>query len=327
MCIRYGVGENATSMDSLREQIASFLGFSLPSVASTARVLSSIEDHGFQRKLVQYSSRDGEEIQAFLFVPNGPVRGAALALHQHNSQWEIGKSEVAGLVGDPLQAFGPALARQGITVLAPDSVGFESRMKAVNGGIALAPQLERAYGTAEGWLQYYNQMAYRLVVGDLLIRKVLEDCADGLSVLQVCSGSPRLGVIGHSFGGIAALFLAALDTRVAFACTSGAVGSMRKKLASGTGLEMSLVIPGFLQRFDMDDMLRCVAPRSIFVVSSESDPQTADADEVVANARSSFRDRHCERHLLHLRVPGPHPLDRQRMDAMVEWMVAEALSS
>jgi hypothetical protein len=88
-------------------------------------------------------------------------------------------------------------------------------------------------------------MAYRLVVGDLLIRKVLEDCADGLSVLQICSGSPRLGVIGHSFGGITALFLAALDTRVAFACTSGAVGSLRQKLASGTGLEMSLVIPGF----------------------------------------------------------------------------------
>jgi hypothetical protein len=200
-------------------------------------------------------------------------------------------------------------------------------MKAVNEGIALAPRLARAYGTAEGWLQYYNQMAHRLVVGDLLIRKILEDCADGLSVLQSICGSPRLGVIGHSFGGIAALFLAALDTRVAFACTSGAMGSLRKKLASGTGLEMSLVIPGFLQRFDMDDMLRCVAPRKIFVVSSESDPYTADADEVVANAQSAFREWHCERHLLHLRVPGLHALDQQRADAMVEWMLSEALSS
>lgn len=72
---------------------------------------------------MQYPSRDGEEIQAFLFVPNGPVRGAALALHQHNSQWEIGKSEVTRLVGDPPQAFGPSIARQGTTVLAPDSVG------------------------------------------------------------------------------------------------------------------------------------------------------------------------------------------------------------
>jgi dienelactone hydrolase len=315
-------------MDSLREQIASFLSLSPPSVASDVRIISSTKEDGFRRDLVQYHSRDGDEIQAFLFVPNGRVRGAVLALHQHKSQWEIGKSEVAGLVGDPLQAFGPALARQGITVLAPDSVGFESRMKTANGGlsggISLAPRLERPYGTAEGWLQYYNQMAHRLVVGDLLIRKVLEDCADALSALQTFSGSSRLGVVGHSFGGIAALFLAALDTRVDFACTSGAVCSLRQKLASGTGLEFSLVIPGFLQRFDTVDVLRCVAPRKIFVVSSESDPQTADAIEVVANARSAFQERHCDHHLLHLRVPGAHALDRQRADAMVEWMLGRA---
>ncbi len=139
-------------MDSRREEIASFLGFSPSSVASDVRVLSSIEEDGVERKLVQYISRDGEEIQAFLLVPNGPLQGAVLALHQHNSQWEIGKSEVAGLVGDPLQAFGPPLARQGIMVLAPDSVGFESRMKAVNGGISLAPRLEKPYSSAEGWL-------------------------------------------------------------------------------------------------------------------------------------------------------------------------------
>jgi len=311
-------------MDTLRESIASFLELSPPSVVSDGRILNSIEEDGFRRDLVQYSSRDGDEIQAFLFVPNGPVRGAVLALHQHNSQWEIGKSEVAGLMGDPLQAFGPTLARQGITVLAPDSVGFESRMKTVSGGNSLAPKLERPYSTAEGWLQYYNQMAHRLVVGDLLIRKVLQDCADALSVLRTRSDFPRLGVIGHSFGGIAALFLAALDTRVEFACASGAVCSLRQKLASGTGLEMSLVIPGFLQRFDTDDVLRCVAPRRIFVVSSDNDPQTEDANDVVANARSAFQQRHCEHHLLHLRVPGSHALDRQRTDAMVEWMLAEA---
>jgi dienelactone hydrolase len=312
-------------MDSLREQIASFLGFSPLSVASDVQVLSSIEVDGFRRKLVQYATADGEKIQAFLFVPDGPVRGAVLALHQHNSQWEIGKSEVAGLVGDPLQAFGPPLARQGIMVLAPDSVGFESRMKTASGGKGLAPKLEKPYSTAAGWLQYYNQMAHRLVVGDLLMRKVLQDCGDALSVLQACSNSSQMGVIGHSFGGISALFLAALDTRVAYACTSGAVCSLREKLTNGTGLEMSLVIPGFLQRFDMDDVLRCVAPRRIFVVSSENDPQTADASEVVTKARPAFQERHCEHHLTHLRVPGPHALDRQRAEAIMEWMVAEAV--
>jgi dienelactone hydrolase len=311
-------------MDSLRKRIGSFLGLSLPCAPSDVGVLSQIEANGFSRKLVQYQSSDGEMIQAFLFVPNAPLRGAVLALHQHNSQWEIGKSEVAGLVGDPLQAFGPALASQGIMVLAPDSVGFESRMKTGNGDTSLAPRLNRPFSSAEGWLQYYNEMTYRLLTGDLLMRKVLNDCAHALSALQACSGLSRLGAIGHSFGGIAALFLAALDTRVAFACTSGAVCSYRQKLVNGTGLEMSLVIPGFMQHFDIDDVLRCVAPRKIFVVSSESDLQTADANDIVSKARPTFQEQHCENHLQHLRVPGPHALDQQRAEAMVDWMLAAA---
>ena len=313
-------------MDSLRERIGSFLGLSLPCAPSEVELLSQVEGSGFSRKLVQYESGDGETIPAFLFVPSESLRGAVLALHQHNSQWEIGKSEVAGLAGDPLQAFGPALASQGIMVLAPDSVGFESRMKASDGGVSLAPRLDKPYSSAEGWLQYYNEMTYRLVSGDLLMRKVLCDCTQALSALQSCSGLSRVGVMGHSFGGTAALFLAALDTRVAFACTSGAVCSYRQKLVSGTGLEMSLVIPGFVQHFDMDDVLRCVAPRRIFVVSSESDPQTADANEVVSRARSTFKEQHCESHLEHLRVPGPHALDQRRAEAMVEWMIAAAVS-
>jgi hypothetical protein len=69
-----------------------------------------------------------EEIPALLLVPDGAGPFAAvLAHHQHNSEWHLGKSEVAGLAGDPLQAFGPALARAGLVVLAPDAVGFEDR--------------------------------------------------------------------------------------------------------------------------------------------------------------------------------------------------------
>jgi dienelactone hydrolase len=312
-------------MDVLREQIASFLGVCTEAHTPALQILSYIEEDGFRRELVQFVCRDGELIRAFLFLPNGNARGAVLVLHQHNGQWEIGKSEIAGVVGDPLQAFGPILARRGVVVLAPDAVGFESRMRQAHGaGVELAPGLQRPYSTANGWLQFYNQMAHRLVAGDLLMRKLLHDFADALSALHVHSNVSRVGVIGHSFGGTAALFLAALDTRISFACTSGAVCSLQNKLASGTGLDMPLIIPGFLQRFDIADVLRCVAPRKVFVVSSDADPYSADATEVVLDAQSAFQHCHCKDHLRHLRVPGPHALDRQRFDAIVEWVITEA---
>ncbi|MGB0065177.1 MAG: hypothetical protein WBP85_12090, partial [Terracidiphilus sp.] len=211
-------------LDSLRENIRSFLKVSLPAHLPTVRFVNEQEGDGFRRSLIRFTSPDGEQIEAFFLLPSsGAPRGAVLALHQHNSQWEIGKSEVTGIIGDRLQAFGPALARNGIAVLAPDAIGFESRLSQAGEGTSLAPSLTKIYSSAEGWLQYYNHVAYRLVRGDLLMSKLLLDSAAALTVLHQLTKISRLGVVGHSFGGNVALFLAALDRRVAFACVSGAL--------------------------------------------------------------------------------------------------------
>jgi dienelactone hydrolase len=313
--------------DRLRRRLTSFLGVSLPSEAPPVTVLERVRDEGYTRSLIRYPAPDGDEIPAFLFEPAvGGRRGGVLALHQHNSQWELGKSEIAGLAGDPWQAFGPALARGGATVLAPDLVGFESRLRPAGAGAAFAPPLHKAYSTAEGWLQHYNQMAHRLVQGDLLINKLLADAALGLSVLQQAKDvdPSRLGAVGHSHGGHVALFLAGLDARVSFACVSGATCSYQHKLANGTGLDMSLVIPGFARQFDLADLIRCTAPRRMFVVSSDDDPFAADADDLVRDAAAAFVDAGRPSHLQHLRVPGPHSLDARRFDAIVNWTLAEA---
>ncbi len=277
------------AVNSLRARIRSFLRLPLTHPPPEVQFAGQEAEDGYTRSLIRYAARDGEPIEAFLFLPVGvEATGAILALHQHNSQWEIGKSEVAGLCGDPLQAFGSALARHGAMVLAPDAIGFESRTKTAGWGTSLAPSLRKAHSTSEGWLQYYNQMAHRLVTGDLLMRKVIEDCAAALSVLHRLSESTRLGVVGHSFGGSVALFLAALDKRVAYCCASGSACSYRRKLADRTALEMSLIIPGFCEHFDFDDLLRCIAPRKIFVVSATDDPLSADAADLVHSAMPAF---------------------------------------
>ena len=102
--------------------------------------------------------------------------------------------------------------------------------------------------------------------------------------------------------------------------------SYRHKLAAGTALEMSLIIPSFAEHYDFDDLLRCVAPRRIFVVSSDDDPQAADAEELVKNALPAFELQGCPEHLQHLRVPGRHALGQPRFEAMVDWTVTQATS-
>jgi len=162
---------------------------------------------------------------------------------------------------------------------------------------------------------------HRLVRGELLITKMLEDIGLATDAVQELAGASRVGIAGHSFGGNLALFAAALDTRLAFACVSGAACSYRHKLGSGTGLELALAIPDFATHFDFDDLMSCVAPRKLFVVSSEDDPYAADAPDLVTKAVATFEASGTREHLQHLHVSGPHALDRERHEAIVKWLV------
>jgi dienelactone hydrolase len=312
-------------MDSLRRRIAEFINLTAIPAQPTAEVVARHVADGHVRSLLRYTVDDSDEIEAFLFEPNGRTPlGGVLVLHQHNSQWAFGKSEVAGLVGDSLQGFGPALARRGLCVLAPDTVGFESRLGRSHWDTSLAPSLTKEGSSPDGWLQYYNQMAHRLVYGDLLIRKTLSDCMAAVSVLRgVIPGDLPVGAVGHSMGGSLSLFLGALDTRIAFTCSSGAVGSYRYKRERGIGLEWNLVIPGFATQFEVADLLRCIAPRSLLVVSAEDDAASGDANDVVRTAQAAFQAANASERLSHVHVPGAHGLDQRRFDAIVEWAVSQ----
>lgn len=316
------------SENTLRFEIGSFLRITRLTQNIQPTVREAVQLDGFTRKLVSYEASDGEAIDAFLFEPHSPKpQAAVVVLHQHNSEWALGKSEIAGLAGDPLQAFGPNLARRGVWVLAPDAIGFESRCGLPGHGQALAPQISRPHGTANGWLQYYNHAMHRLVRGELLMTKVLEDVALAVTALQHLARATRIGLAGHSHGGNITLFATALDSRVAFACASGSACSFRHKLSHGTGLEMALVIPGFVDRFDIEDLMRCAAPRQLFIVSSEDDPYAADATDLVARAKSEFLALSAPNNLSHLRTGQGHALDTERFSAIVDWLTRQAIGA
>lgn len=148
---------------------------------------------GYDRERIEYQGLEGDPIPAFLFTPRDQeALGGVVVFHQHNGEFHFGKSEVAGTVGDAFQAFGPALARRGLAVLAPDAITFEDRRGAVQG---VEPD-------HYDWLQHYSAMSYRLLDGDVLMRKCLDDAQRALSVLlQATEIDERLvGVAGHSYG-------------------------------------------------------------------------------------------------------------------------------
>ncbi len=304
----------APSAGGRRQELRDWLKLRTPSPVIEFEVANVHAEASFERLAITYRSVDGDVISAFLLLPK-QMREPAAALvvhHQHNGERHLGKSEVCGLAGDPLQAFGPALAERGILVLAPDSICFEDRR-------------HQATGTTpheDDWLQHYNEMAYRLVRGDTLMRKVLEDAEAAVSVLLGLGAvdSSRIGILGHSYGGNTAMFQAALDERVRFACSSGAVCSYRDKIQRGTGIEMAEVLPGVLDRFDVDELLRLTAPRRLLVMSAEDDKYSYDAEQVVRDAAAAYAAVGASTALEHCRYEGGHAVTRERFDQMIAWL-------
>ena len=260
---------------------------------------------GFERERIEYAGLEGDSIPAFLFTPTGrDALGGVVVFHQHNGEFHFGKSEVAGEVGNAFQAFGPALARRGLVVLAPDAITFEDRRGAVRG---VQPDYH-------DWLQHYNAMSYRLLDGDLLMRKCLDDAQRAVSVLLATSSvdARRVGVAGHSYGGYTALYCAAVDTRCRFAAISGAICSFDTRRREGTGITLFETVPGLAREIDTHDLLATIAPRPVLVVSGTQDKYSRDADQVVARVAGDF--------ITELRVDRGHALDQERFDGIVGWI-------
>ena len=301
------------NIDNLRQQISEFLEFRVSETLVSYETHEVVEEDGYQRLRISYASQEGDQIPAFLLLPDGRGQFAAVLVHhQHNSQRHLGKSEVCGLAGDALQAFGPALAKQGIVVLAPDSVCFEDRRRNRTG-------IEPDDADVE---QHYNEMCYRLLRGDTLMHKVLSDSARAVSLLRAHSlvDPTRIGILGHSYGGNTVLFHGALDERIRFACASGAACTYQYKMAHQLGIEMAEVIPGFVTHYDIPELVACFARRRVLLVTATNDKASQDADKIVTQSQEICASMGAPTHIEHKRYGGSHALTRERFDLILHWM-------
>lgn len=302
-------------MDNLRDGIRRYLKIDLKYDPVNYNILKTEEQDGYKRLLISYMGSEDDDIPAYLLIPKGDGPFPALIIHhQHNGERHLGKSEVCGLAGDPMQAFGAHLAKKGFLVLAPDSICFEDRRKNRSG---IIPDEEN------DWLQHFNEMCYRILKGESLMKKVLDDAVIGISLLcySKLADKNRIGSLGHSYGGNTALFQMAVDERLAFGCSSGAACTYKTKMKNGTGIEMAEVIPGFIEHYDIDDLIQCIAPRKLLLVSAQNDKYSKDADLI----EQQIRQKPCSTDtgwLMHKRYEGGHPLNRERFDYIINWITA-----
>ncbi len=240
--------------------------------------LERVDCGRYVRHKVAYHVRDQEAVHAYICVPKdlpGPAP-AVFCHHQHAGEFGLGKSELVGLAGDPDQNYASELAELGFVTIAPDAIGFEERNWSGDGQQNVS------------WFE----LSTRLLQGRTLLADCLSDISTALDVLaQRDDVDPsRIGFIGHSYGGKAAIWAAAYDTRIRATVSHCGCIPYRLTMTRDTGIQAEFVLPGFAQVHDLDDVIATLGTRALLISGTTRDRWSRGAQELYQIARARIGD-------------------------------------
>ncbi len=228
---------------------------------------------------ISYEVEAGDIVPALLLLPRRrtPPLPAVICHHQHAGQYELGKSEVVGWAGDRQQAYAADLCARGYITLAPDAIGFE----------------ERGHPSLPG-AEYERFLAHELLLKGLTLQgKMIWDVMRAVDYLASREevDAKRIGMVGHSLGGIETWFSMSLEPRIAAGAASCGTTTYAAVLAAEQSHNHGFYVPGILKWGDISEIVSMIAPRPFLILGGEKDPgfPLSGAKEVAARARMLYR--------------------------------------
>lgn len=252
-----------------RENIIPLLGDMAPSRTELRISIESSRDMGwYTLQEVSYNVEEAERISAFLLVPNsldlssGQKYPAIIACHQHGGRYEVGKSEPVGLCDEPANTFALTLCEAGYIVICPENIGFESRRERLADGTFMNGREN------ERWLF----ISY-LLHGRTLLGKNIADLSHAVDVLEALEFVDRrkIGICGHSMGGLMALWAGWYDTRIAAIASSCGFSSLEVLQREHINHTFSMYLPSLLTHGDTPDLIPQICPRPLFLTFGRQD--------------------------------------------------------
>ena len=243
------------------------------------RILSKQSFDGYELYEIEFDVEPSETIRAYLLTPTDTAHKlpAVFCHHQHAGNFALGKSEPVGINGDPDQAIAPELARRGYVVLVPDAIAFEDR--------------NWSYPTGDA---EYHELVSRLVQGKTLVAKILSDVSAGIDLLSALDSvdENRIGFIGHSYGGRMAIWAPAFDSRIKVSVSNCGCVNYKDSLPPEVSIQAEFCIPGILEKGDIEDIVKLVAPRALYISATDNDKYSRGAQAIYDYAVPAFPDNY-----------------------------------
>ncbi|PKQ26604.1 MAG: hypothetical protein CVT64_05470 [Actinobacteria bacterium HGW-Actinobacteria-4] len=246
----------------LRESLQQCLGGEWPTPGDLdPRVTDTTHLRGYRIEHLSYLAEPNDRVPALLLIPDGVDAAhpapAIVALHQHNGEWNLGKSEPAGLAGNPMHHTGAALAREGYVVLCPDSLCFEDRASLHLPGHRDEQAQAMRYLTQGQSLAWKNILDTRRAV-DLLASRPEVDAT-------------RLGAYGHSMGSTIAWLTGPFEPRlraIVGNCCLPTYAAIEEHHLTHC---FTTFVPGWQQHGDTPDIAGLIAPTPLHLNFGELD--------------------------------------------------------
>ncbi len=268
-----------------RDRVMSCLGGDWPKPpALNVRLRESLPKDGYRIESVYYDAEPNDPIPALLLIPDGVTKDrpapAVAVWHQHNGNWQLGKSEPAGIAGLPMHHTGVALAKLGYVVLCPDALCFGERQN---------PRLPG------GNFERYEFLRY-VVAGKCMAWKNILDMRRAMDFLvsrpEVLGD--KIGCYGHSMGSTHCWLVGPFEPRIR--CI---VGNCCLPTYAGIHREFLLhcfpnFIPGLYEHGDTPDLAALIAPRPLLLNFGELDAGSpiTDVREGVKSIQRAYDSVH-----------------------------------
>lgn len=273
-----------------RERLLAGLGGPFPEFGPLdAKTLKSEKREGYELRWVTYEGEPHDTIPAILLIPDGVnAKNPAPAVcvwHQHNGQWHLGKSEPAGLAGNPMHHTGVDLAKLGFIVLCPDTLGFEDRAK--------------GFSLSGGNLERFLYLKY-VVRGKTLAWKSIVDmrrAVDFLTSLAIVN-SDSIGSYGHSMGSTHAYMVGPWETRIKATVCNCCLPTYEAIEQNELLHCFHNYVTGIFPDADTPDIVSLIAPRAVHMNFGELDRGSPikQVRAAMSKIRKTYESMHAESH-------------------------------
>ena len=265
---------------------------------------------GIIRKKCLFRVDEYTYMPMFVLYPAEKPKGTFLALagHQGGGKYSVAGVIDGGIIEEKTKFFnydyGLKLARLGYTTICPDPRGFGERRDKYAQGDDDKDIISCSCRNLGNMAISLGLTVVGLCVYDYI--KLIEHITQSDEF-----DTDNLGVIGFSGGGMQALYLSALDTRVKRTFISGYMYGVKDALLTLNNNCSCNYVPGLWEHFDMGDIACMIAPRPLIIQSCQNDHLNGargivNVYEQLDLIKNAYRIYDREDRLVHDIRPGEH---------------------